>query len=146
MPVLSILALATLTAALAADAPQASKMEPKIAKPGATLTVTGVSLAKPEVEEVYLTDHRFDMKVKVLEQTATGLKIRIPPFAKPGRLQLLLLTGGDSPKYLEQPVYVLVELEDKETEVTQAPAKESKDKETTVADNKGATNSPEKPR
>lgn len=90
-------------------APQVDSMEPKSGKPGTVLVVNGVSLNKEKVEEVYLTDHRFDIKVKVLEQTATTIKLRIPPFIKPGRHQLLFLTGGDAPAYLEQPAYVLVE-------------------------------------
>lgn len=90
-------------------APQVDSMEPKSGKPGTVLVVTGVSLNKEKVDEVYLTDHRFDIKVKVLEQTATTIKVRIPPFAKPGRHQLLFLTGGDTPTYLEQPAYVQVE-------------------------------------
>ena len=90
--------------------PQVTRLEPKIAQPGTVITVTGVALGKAKVEEVFLTDHRFDMKVKVLEQTDQTLKIRVPPFVKPGRHQLLLLTSGQNPVYLEQPVYVLVEI------------------------------------
>ena len=89
--------------------PQAERIEPRSAKIGAVLTIFGRALNKELVEEVFLTDHRFDMKVKVIEQTETLLKIRIPPFAKPGRLQVLLLTRGDKPAYLEQPLYVTVE-------------------------------------
>jgi outer membrane biosynthesis protein TonB len=107
--------------------PQADKLEPRAAKVGTVLTITGTALSKDKVEEVYLTDHRFDMKVKVLEQTEGTLKIRIPPFAKPGRLQLLFLTGGDKPAYLEQPLYVQVEEGDLEpaapVEVTKKAAK-----------------------
>ncbi|BDC52333.1 hypothetical protein F183_A46480 [Bryobacterales bacterium F-183] len=90
-------------------APQVDKMEPKSGKPGTVLVVTGVSLHKEKVDEVYLTDHRFDLKVKVLEQTSTTIKLRIPPFIKPGRHQLLFLTAGETPTYLEQPAYVQVE-------------------------------------
>ena len=75
---------------------QANRMEPKIAKPG-MVAISGVALGKNKIEEVFLTDHLFDMK------------IRIPPFAKAGRQQLLLLTTGEDQAYLEQPVYVLVE-------------------------------------
>ena len=94
---------------------QATRLEPRVARAGTVLTITGVALGKAKVEEVYLTDHTFDMKVKVLEQTDTMLKVRVPPFAKPGRQQLLFLTTGQDPSYLEQPVYVLVELADEAT-------------------------------
>ena len=92
--------------------PTATRLEPNIARPGTVVTITGVVMGKSKVDEVFLTDHRFDLKVKVLEQTETTLKIRVPPFAKAGRQQLLFLTKGTDPAYLEQPVFVLVELED----------------------------------
>jgi hypothetical protein len=92
--------------------PQATRLEPKAAKPGTILTITGVALDKSRVEEVYLTDHRFDVKVKVLEQTDKSLKVRVPPFVKAGRQQLLFLTAGQPQSYLEQPLYVLVEIDE----------------------------------
>ena len=93
-----------------ADIPVAQSVEPRNGAPGTTLTIKGNFLDKEKVEEVYLTDHRFDLKVKVLEQDVNHLKIRIPPFAKPGRHQLLFLAKGtDKVVYLEQPVYVQVE-------------------------------------
>jgi outer membrane biosynthesis protein TonB len=106
-------------------APETQRIEPRIGKPGAVLKITGKSLDKAHVDEVFLTDHRFDMKVKVLEQADGHITIRIPPFAKPGRLQLLLLTAGSSPVYLEQPLYVQIEAGDDEglptPEVSQNP-------------------------
>jgi hypothetical protein len=132
-----------LAAGQAADelAPQATKLEPKTGKPGTIVVIKGVSLDKTKVDEVYLTDHRFDIKVKVLEQTEDTLKIRIPPFVKPGRQQLLLLTGGKIPTYLEQPVWVLVEsVDDKDKEVV-AEKKDATPKETTSGDG----NKPDKP-
>jgi TonB family protein len=111
----SILSLSLLAvSALAFDdpipgAPQAESLEPRIGKAGTVLNIKGRSLSKSTVDEVYLTDHRFDMKVKVLEQSDTELKIRVPPFVKPGRLQLLLLTSGKNPVFLEQPFYVQID-------------------------------------
>ena len=66
------------------------------------------------MDEVYLTDHTFDMKVKVLDQTDDVIEFRIPPSVKPGRLQLLVKTTGHEPVLLEQPVFITVE-EPKET-------------------------------
>jgi hypothetical protein len=66
------------------------------------------------VDEVYLTDHTFDMKVKVLGQSEDIIEFRIPPSVKPGRLQLLVKTTGHEPVLLEQPVFITVE-EPKET-------------------------------
>ena len=108
--------------------PQATRVEPKTAKPGMVLTITGVALGTTEVAEVYLTDHRFDLKVKVLEQTDLKLKIRVPPFVKAGRQQVLFLTKGVKPTYLEQPVYVLVEIEEEVAKTESAPAAPGPDK------------------
>jgi hypothetical protein len=96
-------------AAVDGDAPQMNTMSAKSAKPGDIIEITGVGLEAAKVDEVYLTDHKFDMKVKVLEQKDTAIKMRVPPFAKPGRMQLLVLTKGDEPKLLEQPLYLLIE-------------------------------------
>jgi hypothetical protein len=90
----------------------------KTAKPGDIIEITGVGLESAKIDEVYLTDHKFDMKVKLLEQTPTLIKMRVPPFAKPGRMQLLMLTRSDDPKLLEQPLYLLIE-DPSTTEVTQ---------------------------
>lgn len=105
------------------DAPQVMTVSSKTAKPGDVITITGVGLDDKNVDEVYLTDHKFDMRVKVLDQQATSIKMRVPPFAKPGRMQLLFLTKGDQPVLLEQPIYVLIE--DPATQVGQVkePAK-----------------------
>jgi hypothetical protein len=101
---------------LAAEAPQATTLSPSTASPGSELNVKGLFLGKDKVQEVYLTDHKFDLRVKVLEQTDTSIKFRIPPFAKAGRMQLMLLVPGKIPKLLEQPVYVTVE--DNKTELS----------------------------
>ncbi len=90
-------------------APQTEKMEPRVGRPGTIIKITGKALGKNHVDEVYLTDHRFDMKVKVLDQSETQITVRVPPFVKPGRLQLLLLTAGSRPVYLEQPWFLQVE-------------------------------------
>lgn len=107
-------------------APQAESVEPRVGKAGTILRVVGKSLCQPAVDEVYLTDHRFDLKVKVLEQTETSITFRVPPFVKPGRLQLLFLTGGKNPVFLEQPFYV--QIEEGEEAPLPAPVQVSKSK------------------
>jgi siroheme synthase (precorrin-2 oxidase/ferrochelatase) len=74
------------------------------------------------VDEVYLTDHTLDMKVKVLDQTEDTIEFRIPPSVKPGRLQLLVKTTGKQVLLLEQPVFITVE-EPKETGEVAASSK-----------------------
>ena len=85
------------------------KVVPDSGKIGSVLRINGNFLGKTKVDEVYLTDHTFDMKVKVLDQTEDFIEFRIPPFVKPGRLQLLVKTAGKEPVLLEQPVYITVE-------------------------------------
>jgi hypothetical protein len=96
-------------ASLSAQVPAMKKVEPDSGKIGSVLQVHGVFLDKTKVDEVYLTDHTFDMKVKVLGQSDDVIEFRIPPSVKPGRLQLLVKTTGHEPVLLEQPVFVTVE-------------------------------------
>jgi hypothetical protein len=111
--VFSLLCMAG-AASLSAQVPVMKKVEPDSGKVGSVLKIQGVFLEKAKVDEVYLTDHTFDMKVKVLGQTADSIEFRIPPSVKPGRLQLLVKTTGKQPLLMEQPVYITVE-EPKET-------------------------------
>jgi len=92
--------------------PQVRTIEPRNPKPGDIVSVTGIFLESAKVDDAFLTDHRFDLKVKLIEQTPTTLKFRIPPFIRAGRHQLLLQTTGDTPKLLEQPVFVVVDPDD----------------------------------
>jgi hypothetical protein len=107
------------------DAPQMNSLSIRVAKPGDVVDIEGVGLSSKQVDELYLTDHKFDMKVKVVEQTEKAIKFRVPPFAKPGRMQILVLTKsdeskGEDPKLLEQPLYLLIE--EPSTEVGQVKA------------------------
>ena len=113
LAVSSLLCLAG-AATLSAQVPMMSKVSPQSGKTGSVMKIQGVFLDKTKVDEVYLSDHTFDMKVKVLGQTDDSIEFRIPPFAKPGRLQLVIKTAGKEPLIMEQPVYVTVE-EPKET-------------------------------
>ena len=109
--VLSLLGLAgaaSLSAQLPVQVPVMKKVQPESGKIGSVLRVHGIFLGKAQVDEVYLTDHTFDMKVKVLDQTDDSIEFRIPPFVKPGRLELLVKTTGREPLLLEQPVYITI--------------------------------------
>ncbi|HVP00154.1 MAG TPA: hypothetical protein VMT15_18915 [Bryobacteraceae bacterium] len=128
-------------------APQVNTVLPRVVKPGDTVLVTGVSLGEDRVEELYLSDHKFDMKVKVLDQNAQAIKFRIPPFAKPGRMQLLMLMKpekeGDNPKLLEIPAYLLIE-DISTTEITQAQPLHEKGKKATQEPQKDQQKDPQK--
>jgi hypothetical protein len=89
--------------------PRMVSVEPAEGKAGAVVTVTGENLTKPGVEKLYLTDGKNDVEVKITEQAAKEIKFEIPATAKPGRLSLMILTGGKEPKYIEQPVKVTIE-------------------------------------
>lgn len=119
MRLVLVLSLLSLPLALPtrAQVPQMSTVQPESGKIGSVLRIHGVYLGKEKVDEVYLTDHTFDMKVKVLDQTEDSIEFRIPPSAKPGRLQLLVKTAGKKPLLLEQPVYITVEEKDPSVEV-----------------------------
>jgi len=123
--VLSLLCLAG-AATLPAQVPVMHKVQPDSAKIGSVLRVQGDFLGKAKVDEVYLTDHTFDMKVKVLDQSDSYIEFRVPPFVKPGRLQLLVKTTGKEPLLLEQPVYINIEEVQAKDEVQ---AKEAKEKD-----------------
>src|SRR6202162_4058318 len=115
LPVLCLGLTAPLFAQVPKDqVPQMQNVEPKNGKIGSVLRATGLHLGKTKVEEVYLTDHTFDMMVKVLDQTDNSIQFRIPPSVKPGKLQLLVKTAGKEPVLLEEPVYITVE-EEKDT-------------------------------
>jgi ABC-type glycerol-3-phosphate transport system substrate-binding protein len=83
--------------------------DPEAGKPGDVVTVTGEYLDKTHVAEVYLTAGGVDLKAPIVAQTAKSIKFRIPAEAKPGRFCLMVLTAGDQPKFIEQPVNVQVQ-------------------------------------
>ena len=112
-------------AALApAQGPVMDKVQPASGTIGTVLRIHGNFLGKDRVDEVYLSDHTFDVKVKVLDQKDDAIEVRVPPFVKPGRLQFVLKTVGKEPLILEQPLFVTID-EPKETVAsvaTPAPA------------------------
>ena len=89
--------------------PQMTSVEPASGIAGDVLTVTGEKLDQNNVAEVYLTDGKNDLKVALVEQTATAIKFRIPVEAKAGRFALMVLTTGKDRKLIEEPVKVTVE-------------------------------------
>ena len=123
--VLSLLCLAG-AASLPAQVPVMHTVLPENGQIGSVLKIQGIYLGKTHVDEVYLTDHTFDMKVKVLDQTENSIEFRVPPFVKPGRLQLLVKTAGKEPFLLEQPVYINIdEPKEKETLVAKDVANDA---------------------
>jgi len=94
---------------LAQGMPKVNSVDPDTGKAGAELTVSGENLDKNAVKEIYLTDGKEDIKLAIVEQSATAIKFRIPAGCKTGRFSVMLLTTGPDPKLIEQPVKATVE-------------------------------------
>jgi len=92
-----------------AGMPWISAVEPASGKVGDVLSIQGVNLGQDSVAALYLTDGNTDLKVLMIEQTSTSIRFRIPPEAKPGRFALMVLTKGNVPKLIEEPVKITVE-------------------------------------
>ncbi|MGA2150371.1 MAG: IPT/TIG domain-containing protein [Bryobacteraceae bacterium] len=91
--------------------PTMSSVEPASGKVGDVLVAQGTNLDRDTVAALYLTDGTTDIKVAIIEQSATSIQFRIPPEAKPGRFALMVLTKGKDPKLIEEPVKITVEPE-----------------------------------
>ena len=91
--------------------PSMRSVEPASGKAGDLLTIEGENLGNDKVAALYLTDGKTDIKATIVEQTATSIKFRIPPEAKPGRLALMVLTTDNPPRLIEEPVKITVEPE-----------------------------------
>ena len=68
--------------------PRMTSVEPVNGKVGDVLSVVGENLEKKNVADVFLTDGKLDLKVAVTDQSATGLKFKIPPKTPAGRWAL----------------------------------------------------------
>jgi len=88
--------------------PLLDRVEPCKGKAGDVAIAYGQALDKGRVAEVFFTDGKTDLKVEILEQTATMIKFKIP-VAPARRYWLMLLTKAVEPALLEQPVVVTVE-------------------------------------
>jgi IPT/TIG domain len=89
--------------------PTMRTVEPASGKVGDVLVVEGTNLGQDTVAALYLTDGKADVRVNILEQTATSIRFKIPPEAKPGHMALMVLTKGPQPTLIEEPVKVTVE-------------------------------------
>ncbi len=104
-----LLAAASIAAFAQTAMPRMASVDPQNGKAGDVLVVAGENLQKDAVTKLYLTDGTNDIQVEITEQSATAIKFKIPSKAKPGRLALMVLTGGKEPKLIEQPVKVTIE-------------------------------------
>ena len=94
--------------AVTAWAQSVQSVEPDTGKQGDELVVSGQSLDKDHVADLFLTAGGKDIKVKMVEQSAESIRFSVPK-VRPGRYKLMILTRGSEPTYLEQPVFCTVE-------------------------------------
>jgi len=106
---ITLLVAASIAAIAQQAMPRMASVEPQNGKAGDVLVVTGENLQKDSVAKVYLTDGTNDIQVEVSDQSEKEIKFKIPAKAKPGRLALMVLTGGKEPKLIEQPVKVTID-------------------------------------
>jgi len=89
--------------------PLISTVDPGTAKVGATLVANGTSLDKSAVASLYMIQGESTIEVKMVSQTADAIKFIVPDSMKAGRYDLMVLTKGPIPQYIEEPVLVTVE-------------------------------------
>lgn len=82
---------------------------PETARPAAPAAATGEFLDKSTVASLYLIQGEKTIEVKITTQTADTIKFVIPGTVEPGRYQLMVLTKGLNPQYIEEPVMLVIE-------------------------------------
>lgn len=99
------LALALPAVALAANGvPMMRALDKEEAKRGDSVVVSGENLGKANVGELYLTDGANDVKLTITEQTNSAITFVVGKEVKFGRYSLMILTAGETPMFIEQPV------------------------------------------
>ena len=100
--------------AIAADepyhpVPMIKAVEPDSAKICDSLTAIGTHLDKSAVASLYMIQGEKTIEVKISSQTEEAIKFTVPAEVKAGKYQLMVLTTGTKPQFLEEPVYFTVE-------------------------------------
>lgn len=82
-------------------------VNPATAKVGDIVTVNGNAIEKSNVDTLYLTDGKTDIKVEVTEQSENAIKFKVPDAAKAHRWAVMVHTTKD--QLIEEPVHVTIE-------------------------------------
>ena len=82
-------------------------VDPATAKVGDVVTVNGDGIDKGNVDTLYLTDDKTDIKVEIMEQSAKAIKFKVPESAKAHRWAVMVHTTKD--QLIEEPVRVTIE-------------------------------------
>lgn len=88
----------------ASGVPMMRTLDKDEAMRGDNVVVSGENLGKVNIAELYLTDGKNDIKLKITQQTDTAITFVIGKDVKFGRYSLMILTAGASPMFIEQPV------------------------------------------
>ena len=94
----------SLACVLAYAVPRISSVEPDAVAAGGSAVAKGADLASATVGKLYLTAAGKDVQLKITEQTAESIAFDVPEGTDMKRYRLMILTGGASPAYMEQPV------------------------------------------
>jgi hypothetical protein len=102
---LLVLALVIPALVLAASGvPMMRSLDKDEAMRGDSVVVSGENLGKANIAELYLTDGKNDLKLKITQQTDATITFVIGKDVKFGRYSLMILTAGATPMFIEQPV------------------------------------------
>jgi hypothetical protein len=88
----------------ATGVPMMRSLDKDEAMRGDSVVVSGENLSKANIAELYLTDGKNDIKLKITEQTDAAITFVVGKDVKFGRYSLMILTAGASPMFIEQPV------------------------------------------
>ncbi len=83
-------------------APRVTSVNPPVAAPGGSITVSGTDLN--EVEVLFLTVGSTDVQIEITGKTAEEIQAKLPADIAHGRYNLMLQTGGAEPALLVQPL------------------------------------------
>jgi len=91
------------------DRPRIDRVEPGAARAGGLVTIYGQSLDRSAVADVLLSDGDCVALTRILDQSATRIRVRLPRMLEPGKYSILLVTRGREPKFIDQGFTVKVE-------------------------------------
>ena len=71
--------------------------------------IVGDNLDKERVAEVYVSDGKENIAVKIVEQAEKKLVVKLPATLKPGRYAFVVMLPEVPPMFIEEPVKVTIE-------------------------------------
>lgn len=76
---------------------------------GEQVTIAGDNLDKERVAEIYVTDGKENIAVKIIEQDEKKVVVKLPTTLKPGRYAFVVMLPEIPPMFIEEPVKVTIE-------------------------------------